>query len=121
MDNEKYMTIGSVVMLKKGIHPVMVIGFCPIITGDDGKQTQYDYFGCVYPEGLLSADDLLAFNHDDIAKVIGMGVSTDEDKNFRKVLKEKIKKLEEGTFDFRTDSRDLYGKLVDDGNANGQQ
>ena len=44
---EKYLPIGTVVMLKGGTKRVMISGFCAI----DGENVKnmYDYSGCVYP------------------------------------------------------------------------
>ena len=50
---EKYLPIGTVVMLKGGTKRVMISGFCAI----DGENVKnmYDYSGCVYPEGFLTS------------------------------------------------------------------
>ena len=46
---EKYLPIGTVVLLKGGSKRVMITGFCSV----DGNESDviYDYNGCVYPEG----------------------------------------------------------------------
>ena len=49
---EKYLPIGTVVMLKGGKKRLMISGFCSI-SADDSKVI-YDYSGCMFPEGFLS-------------------------------------------------------------------
>ena len=58
---EKFLPIGTVVMLKGGTKRVMIIGFC--VTNGEDKEV-YDYSGCLYPEGLLSSNEICMFNHD---------------------------------------------------------
>lgn len=89
MKYEKYLPLGSVVLLKGGKKRVMVAGFCAI--SDEDKDKVYDYSGCVYPEGFMSSSQVLLFDHDQIDKVYYLGLSDDEDKEF----KTKLKKLME--------------------------
>lgn len=83
---EKYLPVGTVVMLKGGTKRVMIIGFCAI-EGEDRKN-MYDYSGCLYPEGLLSSDQICLFNHEQIDKIYHMGLlDDDEEKEFKEGLK----------------------------------
>ena len=50
---EKYLPIGTVVMLKGASKRVMVTGFCAI--KGNNKNRMWDYTGCMYPEGFLSS------------------------------------------------------------------
>ena len=87
---DKYLPIGTVVMLKGGSKRVMITGFC---TYSNDNKTLWDYNGCFYPEGILSSDVICTFNHDQIGKVYHMGLSADkEEKEFKKKLKEIIEK-----------------------------
>ena len=60
---EKFLPIGTVVMLKGGKKPVMVCCSCIMPTGEvydkDGKVKNVpkiiDYGGCFYPEGMLKS------------------------------------------------------------------
>ena len=75
--------IGSVVLLKGGIKKVMIIGFAPKVANqEDGKQREdmWDYSGCIYPEGLLSSDQILVFDHTQITEVFNVGYEDDEEK-----------------------------------------
>lgn len=67
---EKYLPLGTVVMLKGGTKRIMIIGYCPIT---EDKQT-YDYMACLFPEGVLSPKDSLLFNHDQIVQVFYNGL-----------------------------------------------
>lgn len=88
---EKYLPIGSVVMLKGGTKRVMVTGFCTVPNED--KEKVYDYSGCLYPEGVISTEQVLLFNHSDIEKIYYLGYIDEEEKNFKERL---LKVLETG-------------------------
>ena len=92
---EKYLPIGTVVMLKGGSKRLMITGFCSV--ANDDKNTIYDYSGCMYPEGFLSSDQTALFNHDQIDKIYYMGLSDDEDKKFKESLNSLISKLNSQT------------------------
>ena len=90
MIEEKYLPIGTVVMLKGGKKRAMITGFCAI--SEDNKDKIYDYSGCLYPEGFISSNQTLLFNHEQIDKVYHMGLIDDEEKNFKIKLKELLNK-----------------------------
>ena len=50
---EKYLPIGTVVMLKGGSKRVMIAGFCAM--AEEAGDKVYDYSGCIYPEGFISS------------------------------------------------------------------
>ena len=103
---EKFLPIGTVVMLKGGKRPVMVCCCCIMPTGEvydkDGKVKNVpkviDYGGCFYPEGMIKSDQMFGFNHDMIDKVIFLGYQSDKQKEYSNNLKEGLaefqKKLE---------------------------
>ena len=83
--------IGSVILLKGGTKKVMIIGFVPQITnlnGEKQREDVWDYSGCIYPEGLLSADQILVFDHSQITEVFNVGYEDDEEKEFKRNLME---------------------------------
>ena len=90
MQTEKYLPIGTVVMLKWGKKRAMIIGFCC----SDNKDTTkvYDYSGCLYPEGTISSDKVLLFNHDQIDKIYHLGLVDEEEKEFKSKLQEFLAK-----------------------------
>lgn len=87
---EKYLPIGSVVLLKNATKRMMITGFCVIPNDDSNKM--YDYSGCLYPEGVISSDQVALFNHDQIGRIYAIGYSDDEEKNFKAKLKEEMLK-----------------------------
>lgn len=91
MNQEKYLPIGTVVMLKEGTKRVMITGFCAI--SEDEKNKIYDYSGCLYPEGYISPDDTLLFNHEQIEKIYHLGFSDAEEKEFKQNIKEMMQAL----------------------------
>ena len=80
---EKYLPVGTVVMLAGGTKRAMITGFCS--TGDEVDKT-YDYSGCIYPEGFLSSNQVCLFDHDQIVEVFHTGLIDDEEKNFKTQL-----------------------------------
>lgn len=84
---EKFLPVGTVVMLKGGTKRVMIIGFCAV----EGESKEiYDYSGCLYPEGLLSSTEICMFNHDQIEQVYHEGLKDEEEEAFKKELNEVI-------------------------------
>lgn len=84
---EKYLPVGTVVMLKGGSKRVMITGFCAI-DGSNPNQI-WDYSGCLYPEGILSASQTALFNHEQIEKIYHLGLADDEEeRNFKGKLNE---------------------------------
>ena len=89
---EKFLPIGTVVMLKNGSKRVMISGFCAIENGD--KRKIWDYSGCMYPEGFLDSTRTCLFDHDQIQEVYHLGLADDEEeRNFKSKLKELVKSL----------------------------
>ena len=83
---EKYLPIGSVVLLKNGKKRLMITGYAIVDTVN--KDKIYDYCGCIYPIGVISTEQTLLFNHEDIKNIYAIGYQ-DED------YKEHIKKIKD--------------------------
>lgn len=81
---EKFLPIGSVVLLKNGKKRLMITGFC--VSPEEDKEKVYDYSGCLYPEGIITTDQTGLFNHDQIEKIFAIGYSDNEEKDFKKKL-----------------------------------
>ena len=81
---EKFLPIGTVVMLKGGKKRAMITGFCSIPKEDTNKV--YDYSGCIYPEGFISSDVVCLFNHEQIEKVYFKGFVDEEEIEFKSKL-----------------------------------
>lgn len=88
----KLLPIGSVVLLEGGTKEVMVTGFYTV--SEEEPNTIYDYCGCIYPEGVLSSDKNLLFNHSQIAKILFEGYNSDKEKEFKQKLAEAVKKID---------------------------
>jgi len=94
MDNRgKYLPLGTVVLLKGGKKEIMIMSYCIIPTGKlydkNGEVSgtrMFDYGACAYPEGMISSDQLFAFNHEQIEKVCHLGYETEEYKRMSKFL-----------------------------------
>ena len=83
MEN-KYLPIGTICTVKGNTKKVMITGF--LKTSYNGNLKQYDYVGCVYPEGSLLNDKQIAFDHSDIEKVDFMGYQTELHNNLNSIL-----------------------------------
>lgn len=91
---ERFLPVGTVVLLKGGKKELMIISYCIIPSGEaydkngkiDVKDTMFDYGACVYPEGMITSDQLFAFNHGQIDKIVYMGYETDKQKEISKIL-----------------------------------
>jgi len=104
---EKFLPIGTVVLLKKGDKHMMITGYCGYPTNNvlnmvDGKLTKtpaekkmYDYCGCGYPEGILGANMASVFNHDDIKEVVFVGYETEDQKGLSDLLNSNYDKIKE--------------------------
>lgn len=90
MNFEKFLPIGTVVMLKGGTKRAMITGFCCSDNNDTSKI--YDYSGCLYPEGTIASDKILLFNHNQIEKIYHLGLQDEEEKEFKKKLNEFLQK-----------------------------
>lgn len=91
---EKYLPIGTVVLLKGGRKRAMITGFCSV--AQENQEKIYDYSGCVYPEGYLSSNQVCLFDHDQIDKIFFLGYEDDEEKVFKDKLNKIVASIEEG-------------------------
>ncbi len=90
---EKFLPVGTVVMLEGGNKKIMVNGFCAI--DPTQPNVMYDYSGVLYPEGALSSDQALLFDHKQIVEIIHMGLEGDEHRKFNLKMKMLLEKLAE--------------------------
>lgn len=89
MNYEKYLPIGTVVLLKNAKKRVMITGFC--CTNSKNNKI-YDYTGCLYPEGYLTPKNILLFDHFQIDKIYHLGLVDNEEKKFKEDLKAFLQK-----------------------------
>jgi len=81
---QKYLPIGSVCTLKGKNKKVMIIGYYSVKF--NGNLKINDYYGCVYPEGLLLPEQTCTFNHSDIEFVDFIGYKNEEYNKFKNLL-----------------------------------
>ena len=89
---EKYLPVGTVCLLQNGTKKVMITGFC--VQSPETEDRVFDYIGCLYPEGVISSNQNLLFDHSQIAQVFFMGYVSDEEKEFKAKLNEVINNAE---------------------------
>ena len=77
----KLLPIGSVVLLEGGEKKLMITGFYTIT--EDSPDKVYDYCGCLYPEGVISSDEIYVFNQSQIAEVFFVGYEDEEGNEFQ--------------------------------------
>lgn len=75
-----YLPIGSVVLLKEGKKRVMIYGRRMKTKGED---KEYDYMGCIYPEGASGNDDVILFNQEQIQMIYFIGFQDLEELIYR--------------------------------------
>ena len=93
MDRERFLPIGTIVLLKGGKKRAMITGFCSVAQEKPDKV--YDYSGCVYPEGYLSSNQVCLFDHDQIDKIFFLGYEDEEEKTFKEKLNRIVSTLEQ--------------------------
>jgi hypothetical protein len=76
---ERYLPLGSVVVLVEGKKTIMIYGRKQIHASSG---VEYDYVACLYPEGNLNDEFTYLFNHDQIDRILFTGFSDDADKEF---------------------------------------
>ena len=81
---ERFLPIGTVVLLKGGKKRVMIIGFCAMAKEKEGKI--FDYSGCIYPEGLMASNQTCMFDHSQIEKIFFKGLVDEEETEFKTKL-----------------------------------
>ena len=83
MEN-RFLPIGTVVLLKGGKKRIMIIGFCAMAKEKAGKI--FDYSGCIYPEGLMASNQTCMFDHSQIETIYYKGFPDEEEQEFKSKL-----------------------------------
>ena len=87
----KILPIGTVCLLDGGKKRLMITGYFPV-KNEDGKKEKYDYMGCLYPEGILSFENVILFNHNQIKNIYHLGLINDKEEQ---VYIEELSKINE--------------------------
>lgn len=82
---DKYLPIGTIVMLKNDIVLYMIVGY---LNRSDNEEIR-DYISIGFPYGMMTLDSVTYFNHDDIEKIVFLGYKNDK----YELLKEKLKNI----------------------------
>ena len=90
---EKYLTLGTVVLLEGGTKRVMITGFAT--AASDDRDLIYDYAGCMYPQGFITSNQTVLFDHDQIQKIYHFGLIDPEWVEFQDNLKKFLENLDE--------------------------
>ena len=99
----KYLPIGTVVLLKEAEKKLMIIGY-----GCNNENKMYDYAGCLYPEGIFNLENLFAFDHEQISHIFHTGFIDEEQENFQSKLKDIIY-----TFDTPTNNNSISDNNIE--------
>ena len=90
---EKYLPLGTVVLLEGGTKRVMITGFAT--ASSDDPDLIYDYAGCMYPQGFITSNQTVLFDHDQIQKIYHFGLIDPEWVEFQDYLKKFLENLDE--------------------------
>lgn len=90
---EKYLPLGTVVLLEGGTKRVMITGFAT--ASSDDPDLIYDYAGCMYPQGFITSNQTVLFDHDQIQKIYHFGLIDPEWVEFQDNLKKFLESLDE--------------------------
>lgn len=77
---EKYLPIGSVVLLKESNKRLMIYGRKQVTSESDKV---WDYIGCLFPEGNLDQKHMYVFDHEQIQQIYMVGFQDIEEIIFR--------------------------------------
>ena len=91
---ERFLPIGTVVLLKGGKKEIMITSYCifpnnvQIKNGQEIKPEKkiFEYGACIYPEGILDSNTICAFNHDqtplqqELSSILNQGYEIYKDK-----------------------------------------
>ncbi len=90
---EKYLPIGSVVLLKGGKKELMITGYLMETKEEPGRI--FDYCGCMYPQGVLRSDITCVFDHSQIQEIFSLGYVGQNTKQFLDSIKKEADKIKE--------------------------
>lgn len=81
----RFLPIGSVVMLNGALKALMIYG---VAQTDNDTGVEYDYIGVLWPEGNIGEDTQFLFNQSDVKEVLFQGYETTERRDFLQGLVE---------------------------------
>lgn len=93
---ERYLPLGSVVLLKGGKKRVMVFGR-RMQEADSGRS--WDYIACPFPEGNMGEEFTYLFDHEQVERVFFLGLQDEEEIAFSDILRHEPVSSEESPSD----------------------
>ena len=96
MKEEKFLPIGTIVLLKNGTRKLMITSYLIVTGGKDKSKEQkmFDYGGCPYPAGIIESSYAVGFNHEQIEKIVHMGHVDEEQKELNVILNKNYKEFQ---------------------------
>lgn len=76
---KELLPIGSVIKLRGAKKYLMIFGICQT---ESKNKKDYDYIGCIWPEGSIGAKTQVLFNHVDVEEVAFTGLDNDVRQEF---------------------------------------
>ena len=87
---EKFLPIGSIVILNGAEKRLMITGY---LVKESENNQEFDYSGCIYPYGIMDAEKTLLFNHEQINYIYNYGICDEECKEYLNYLKKASEEL----------------------------
>ena len=96
---ERFLPIGTVVLLKDATSPLMITSYCVYSKNDASdsskKKEVFEYGGCSFPEGVYDPEKVFVFNHNQIDEILHTGYENDVQKEFTKILSQNYDRVKE--------------------------
>lgn len=89
---DRVLPIGTVVLLNGAEKRLMIVGYQRRTAA--GGDKIYDYCGCLYPEGFMTPNEAVVFDHKQIDRIIFMGLQNGPQIEFSEKLKNVIAQRE---------------------------
>lgn len=89
-EQTEYLPLGSIVIINGGTQKV-VINARGLVTTATTPPSFFDYGGSLYPQGIIG-DQILYFNHSDIAKVVFTGYTDEDDEMMKRNINDWFEK-----------------------------
>ena len=91
---ERFLPVGSIVILEGGDQPILVTGYLIFKKGVAAQERKmFDYGACYYPEGIVDFNSSIGFNHENIKEVLHLGYVNDAQKEFSNLMNEKYEEV----------------------------
>lgn len=93
MKEEKFLPIGSVVIVRGSVKKLLIIARA-LFAEASGKKQYFDYGACTYPEGVLG-ENILYLQHENIVEVVYKGYVDEDEERMLENIKDGLEKIEQ--------------------------